>query len=212
MMFRKHRFCFLVICLAVFFAVVNAQDEKKISPDLSVSGVKLGNRATAKEFLQNYQPTTGEDSRPAYYFYNKSANQVMKLTAASTEDRFLIVEIEVYRVGKSYTAGHFQAEKISHFKTEKDIFIGYKPSKLSSFTGIRNVDGKDRAGVKTVLEKIGAPTERTKHGEQEILIYKLPEIELADENGKAAKFGYTAQYEFNDGKLKRFILKISPKE
>lgn len=210
-MMLKQRFCFLVFCLAVFFAAsVNAQEEKKISPDLSVAGVKLGSRATAREFLKNFQPTFGEDSRPAYYFYNKFANQVMKLTGASVEDRFFIVEIEVYRVGKSYRAGHFQAEKISHFKTEKDIFIGYKQSKASAWTGIPNVDGKDMVGSKTVVKKIGEPTERTKDGEKEVLIYRVPEIEIADENGKTASFGYSAQYEFNDGRLKRYVLKISP--
>ena len=45
----------------------------------------------------------------------------MKLTGASFEDRFLITEIEVYRVYENYNQAHFQAEKIGYFKTEKDL-------------------------------------------------------------------------------------------
>lgn len=209
----RTRFFILTLCLAIFSiasaAVVSAQ-EKAIDPDLSVVGIKLGTRAGAKVFLDGYQARIGEDGRPIYYFYNKFANQVMKLTGASMEDRFLITEIEVYRVGKSYTAIHFQAEKIGYFKTEKDIFIGYKQSTASAITGIPNVDGKDMTGPKTVIKKIGEPTERLTEGERETLNYKLPAIEIADENGKPGKYGYAASYEFNDGKLKKFVIKISP--
>ncbi len=198
----------------VFGAVFDANaQEKSVSRDLSVVGVKLGNRASAKAFIGDFQARIGEDGRPIYFYYNKFANQVMKLTGASMEDRFFINEIEVYWVGKSYTAPHFQAEKIGYFKTENDIFLGYKQSKASMITGIPNVDGKDRTGVKTVIKKLGEPTEKAENGEKETLIYKTPEIELADENtpGKMLKFSYSANYEFNEGKLKKFVLKISPK-
>jgi hypothetical protein len=136
---------------------------------------------------------------------------VMKLTGASFDDRFFITEIEVYRVAKSYQAPHFQAEKISYFKTENNIFIGYKKSTASMITGIPNVDGKDATGPKTVVKKMGEPTDQSKTVELETLIYNLPNLEIADENapGKTLKFKYSAQYEFNEGKLKKFILKIA---
>jgi hypothetical protein len=213
-MMLKQRICLLTLSLSLLLTAASnapAQAEKTISPDLSVAGVRLGERASAKAFLEGSQPRIGEDGRPAYYFYNKAGTQVMKLTGASFDDRFLIVEIEVYIVGKSYRAPHFQADKISYFKTEKDIFIGYKQSKASAITGIPNVDGKDRTGPKTIVKKIGEPTERAADGAREVLTYKLPEIDLTDENGKTAKFVYTARYEFSDEKLKRFVLQISPK-
>ena len=212
----KQRYFLSVFCPAVIFlcaafaASAQKREEKQTTaPDLSVAGVRLGNRAAAKAFLEGFQPRIGEDSRPTYYFYNRSATQVMKLTGASFDDRFFIVEIEVYKVGKSYTAPHFQADKIGFFKTESDIFVGYKQSTASAITGIPNVDGKDRTGPKTVAKKLGEPTNRTTEGERETLIYNIPEIEIADETGKTAKFTYSAQYEFNDDKLKRFVLKIS---
>lgn len=216
-MMLKQRFFLLTLCLAMLVSCAvtgaKAQEEeaKTVSPDLSVAGVRLGDRRTAKAFLEGSQPRIGEDSRPTYYFFNKSATQVIKLTGASFEDRFFITEIEVYKVGKSYTAPHFQAEKIGYFKTESGIFVGYRQSTASALIGIPNVDGKDRTGPKTVAKKLGEPTERLAEGERETLIYKLPEIELADETGKTAKFAYTARYEFSDDKLKRIILKISPK-
>lgn len=213
-MMIKQRFFLFAVGLAIFCmaAFDIAAQEKSIPPNLSVVGVKLGNRASAKTFLEGYQPRIGEDGRPIYYFYNKFANQVMKLTGASFEDRFLISEIEVYRVSKSYQAPHFQAEKIAYFKTENNIFIGYKQSTASMITGIPNIDGKDMTGPKTVIKKMGKPTEHLKTGEVESLIYDLPNTEIADENGKTLKFNYSAQYEFNEGKLKKFILKISAGE
>lgn len=205
---RYYRLALGLAMIAVLGFTAPAQ-EKSVAPELSVAMVKLGDRASAKAFLKDYQARQAEDGRPIYYFYNKFANQVMKLTGASFDDRFLITEIEVYRVGKSYQAPHFQAEKIAYFKTEKDIFIGYKQSTASMITGIPNVDGKDTTGPKTVIKKMGAPTEDVKTDEKEMLVYNLPNIEIADENGKTNKFNYSAQYEFAEGKLKRFTLKIS---
>jgi hypothetical protein len=212
-MMLKQKFSFSVFCLTIgflFAAFAAPAQEKTIAPDLSVAGVRLGNRASAKAFLEGFQPRIGDGARPTYYFYNRSATQVMKLTGASFDDRFLIVEIEVYKVGTSYKAPHFQTDKIGFFKTESDIFVGYKQSTASAITGIPNVDGKDRTGPKTVAKKIGEPTRRATEGDRETLFYEIPEIEIADETGKTAKFAYAAQYEFSDDKLKKFVLKISP--
>ena len=209
----KQRYCRLALCLtmiAVLGLAAQAQ-EKTAQTALSVVGVKLGNRASAKAFLGDFQARQDEIGRPIFYFYNKFANQVMKLTGASFADKYFITEIEVYKVGKSYTAPHFQAEKIAYFKTDQDIFIGYKQSTASMITGIPNIDGKDMTGPKTVIKKMGAPTEDVKNEEKETLIYSLPNIEIADENaaGKTNKFDYFAQYEFSEGKLKKYTLKIS---
>jgi hypothetical protein len=204
----------LALCLtmiAVLGFAAQAQEVKTAQAALSVVGVKLGNRASAKAFLGDFQARQDEIGRPIFYFYNKFANQVMKLTGASFEDKYFITEIEVYKVNKSYTAPHFQAEKIAYFKTDRDIFIGYKQSTASMITGIPNIDGKDMTGPKTVIKKMGAPTEDLKTDEKETLVYSLPNIEIANENsvGKVNKFNYFAQYEFTEGKLKKYTLKIS---
>jgi hypothetical protein len=210
----KQRYYCLALCLTMFtvlgFTTAKAQT-KAAQPALSVVGVKLGNRASAKAFLGDFQARQDEIGRPMYFFYNKFANQVMKLTGASFADRFFITEIEVYKVGKSYTAPHFQAEKIAYFKTDQDIFIGYKQSTASMITGIPNIDGKDMTGPKTVIKKMGAPTEDLKTEEKETLVYKLPNIEIADETvaGQTNKFSYSAQYEFSEGRLKKYTLKIA---
>lgn len=208
MMFQR-KFFVLSFLFAAFFAVAaNAQSP---SPELSVAGVRLGDRSSARVFIKDFQARIGEDGRPTYYYYNKFANQVMKLTGASFDDRYFITEIEVYRVGKSYTAAHFVADKIGYFKTEKEIFIGYRQSTASAITGIPNVDGKDMVGPKTVVKRLGEPTERkTEDRERESLIYKLSEIEIADEAGKKARFDYAAQFDFNDDKLKKIFIKITP--
>jgi hypothetical protein len=202
----------LVPVMIAVFALMAAAQEKSVTPDLSVVGVKLGDRASGKAFLADFQARRDADGRPIYYFYNKFANQVMKLTGASLEDRFFITEIEVYKVNKTYTAIHFHADKIAYFKTEKDIFIGYKQSTASMITGIPNIDGKDMTGPKTVIKKLGEPTEDVKTDEKERLVYSLPNIEIADETSKTNKFSYSAQYEFSEGKLKRFTLSIANKK
>lgn len=212
---HKTKFIIFTVWLAILAGGATgaaAQDEKKITPDFSVSNVRLGDRTSAKAFLGNYQARIGEDGRPVYYFFNKYANQVFKLTGASFEDRFFLTELEVYRVGKSYRNIHFQAEKIGHFKTEKDIFIGYKQSKASAITGIPNVDGNDMTGPKTVVRKIGEPTEREAEGKNETFLYRVAETALTDEAGTRRVFDYAARYEFDDGRLKRFVLAIKARE
>lgn len=211
-MFKKRIFC-LTLCLAMttFFCCSAAAQEKTPAPQLSVAGVKLGDRETAKTFLGNFQPRVAEDGRPTYYFYNSGGTQVIKLTGASFDDRFFIVEIEVYRVGKSYQSPHFVAEKFQYFMTEEKIFVGYKESKASLITGIPNVDGKDEVGPQAIIKKIGEPTERVKNEEVETFVYNVPDLELTSEDPekKTSKFDYTARYEFSKNKLRRFILKIS---
>jgi hypothetical protein len=203
----------VMIALLQLPAAFNAQaQEKPAEPEFSVAGVKLGHRASAKAFLIQYLPTTGEDGRPAYYFYNKFGSQVMKLTAASFEDPYFITEIEVFSVGKSYQKGHHWAEKIGYFMTEKDIFIGYRQSMTAAMIGIPNLARGSRIGPKDVVKKKGMPTERVKDGERETVTYSLSNVEIADEDAanKTNRYDYYARYEFNENKLKRFTLKISP--
>ena len=57
---------------------------------------------------------------------------------------------------------------------------------------------------------MGEPTEKQAEGERETFVYKAPAVEIVDETGKKMKYNYTAQFEFNDEKLKRFVIKITP--
>lgn len=199
---------FLSTCVAF------AQDKLRVTrPDTEVSGVRLADRASAKAFIGGFQPRFGEDGRPVYYFYNRLGDQVLKMTAASFEDRYFLTELEVYRVGKSYTAAHFQTDKIGIFKTDNDIFTGYKESLTASIIGVPNLDGKARAGVKTVIKKLGDPQERKVEGDSEILIYNRETVDFPDEKSPGAKlsFGYDARYEFREGKLKKFWFRITPR-
>lgn len=197
----------LVFSLAVS---ISALAQTSFAPDRTVSGVKLLDRVSAKKFLDGFQARTAPDGRPVYYFYNRMANQVFKLTGQSMEDRFLIVEFEVYGVDKGYTAIHFQADKISHFKTEKDVFVGYKQSKTSAILGIPNVDGNDETGPKTIIKKFGEPMKRSTDGAKTVFEYMVPSLEMADDAGKVAEFGFSAVYEFENGKLRRFSMKLGP--
>jgi hypothetical protein len=180
---------------------------------MSVAGIGLGDRESARAFLADYSPGMLEDGRPAYYFYNKYGTQVMKVTAASFEDRFFVTEIEVFSVGRSYKKGHYHAEKIGWFITESKIFIGYKQSVRSMLIGIPNVSRGDMIGPKDVVKKKGEPTGREKTGERETVTYDLPDVEIKDETteNKTKRFSYFARYEFNKNKLKKFTLKISPR-
>lgn len=206
--------CLAMIAVLQFAAAfdVKAQEEK-FQPELSVAGVKLGNRASAKAFLAGFVPTTGEDERPNFYFFNKFGTQVMKLTGASFDDPYFITEIEVFAVGKSYQKGHLLAEKIGYFMTENEIFVGYRQSMTASLIGIPNLARGSLIGPKDVVKKKGAPSERAKNGDRETVIYSLPNIELPDEKAenKTKQFGYYARYEFNKNKLKRFVLRIDDK-
>ena len=171
-----------------------------LSPDLGVAGVKLGDRESAKAFLSGYSLRLGKDGRLAYFFYNSQGTQVMKLTAASSEEPFLITEIEVFSVGRSYLEQHYVAQDIGIFRSDNGIFIGEKASASSMIWGIPN-----RIGPKDVVKKQGAPTKQEKSGKGETILYAQPNIKLP-----GGTFDYSARYEFSKSKLKKFTLKISP--
>jgi hypothetical protein len=188
--------CVGVIAVLGFCALAQ---EKNASPELSVAGVKLGDRDSAKAFLAGYSPRKGEDGRAYYFFYNSYGTQVMKLTAASAEDQYFITEIEVFVVGRSYQEKHYVANDLGAFTTEGGIFIGQKASVSSVVFGVPN-----RIGPKDVVRKQGEPTKREKTGKDETIIYALANMNLA-----GGEFDYYAGYEFSKNKLKKFILKIS---
>lgn len=206
---KQKKFYGFVLFLLMFSFSAAAQE--KSSPELSVNNIKLGDRESGKAFLTPYLPTTDENGRPAYFFYNNLGTQVMKLTAASFEDPYFLTEIEVFIVGKSYDKAHNYLEKINFFVTESKIFIGYRQSVKSMIIGIPNVGRNDRIGPKDLVKKKGEPTESIKDGEKEIITYNLPNIEINDE-GANKKYDYSARYEFRDKKLKRFVLKINSPE
>lgn len=199
----KQRYCRLAMCLAMIAVLgfyASAQ-EANIQPELSVAGIKLGDRDTAKAFLSGYSPRKTDDGRVAYFFYNSYGTQVMKLTAASAEEPYFITEIEVFAVGKSYQTQHYVADDLGVFTTESGIFIGYKQSASSMLFGAAN-----KTGAKGLVKKLGAPTSQEKTGDDEIITYNLSRIKLP---GETAEFDYYARYEFSKNKLKKFIFKIS---
>jgi hypothetical protein len=210
---KKQRYYCLAVCLSIIAVLgFNARaQENKLKPELTVAGVILGNRPSAKTFLTGYSPRQTEDKRVAYFFYNKYGTQVMKLVAASAEDPFYITEIEVFAVGRSYQTQHNVQEKIGFFETESKIFIGYQQSVASMIIGLPGVTRNDQIGPKDVIKKKGAPTEQTKTGDDETIIYNLPGIDLPDEKdlSKTVRYDYEARYEFSKNKLKKFNLKIS---
>lgn len=212
----KQRYFRLALCVGVIAVLgfsVSAQEKNNL-PELSVSKIRLGDRASAKGFLEGYSPRRQDDGRPAFFFYNKFGTQVMKLTAASVEDPYFIMEIEVFAVKKSYQTQHYVAEKIGFFQTEKKIFIGYQQSAASMIIGLPGVSRNDIIGPKDVIKKKGEPTERVKTGDDEIVTYNLASIELPDENAanKTSRFSYFARYEFYKNNLQKFTLKISTEE
>ena len=201
----------MMTALTFFSNLAAAAQDQRVAPETSVAGVKLGHRASGREFLLQYLPTTGEDGRPTYFFYNKYATQIMKLTAASFDDPYFITEIEVYAVGKSYTTPHFVAEKIGHFMTEDRIFIGFEQSVKSMLIGIPGVSRGDMIGPKDIAKKKGEPDERLPlEADREAFVYKFPNLSLTDEKGAAQNFDYTARYEFRKSKVKRIKLSIAP--
>lgn len=197
----------ILILLGTFS--IAAQD-KKVAPELSVSGIKLGDRSAAKEFLTGTGRRLGEDGRPTYYVYNKFATQVIKLTGASVEDPYHIMEIEVYSVGKSYRSTHTQTEKIGYFQTEGGIFIGNRESAATLIIGIPGVARGDAIGPNDVVRIKGKPTERTKTDDAETVTYRLDNVNLPVDDGRSGNYSYVAMYEFRKSRLKRFNLKLLP--
>ena len=210
----RQRYFRLALCLCLITALqfLYAAHAQTKNPEMSVAGIKLGDRASAKAFLADYTPRQldGDDKRPAFFFYNKFGTQVLKLVGASQDDPYFITEIEVFSVGKSYQTKHYVAQKIGFFETENKIFIGYQQSVASMLIGLPGVSRNDMVGPKDVIKKKGEPTEHNKTGDDETVIYNLPDIQIAD-GDKTNRFQYTANYEFHKNKLKKFSFKIAPK-
>jgi hypothetical protein len=194
---------------AIFVFTVKAQETAQIKPELKVAGIELGNRSLAEDFLKNgYSPRVEDDGRVAYYFYNKWANQVLKLSAPSIEDKYFITEIEVFRVNRKYRERHFQLEDTKFFETESGIFIGFKQSAMFLIAGIKNAGSTNEFKPKHIIKMQGEPTERIEPDKKyETLIYRIADLELKDEKTRVK---YEAKYEFYKNKLKRFSLKIIP--
>ena len=134
---------------------------------MSVAGLRLGDRESAKAMLSEYQPSRMTDDSPAYSFYNKNADTVMKVTA-SPEDRFFITGIEVYAVDESYRTRHFQMENVAHFATESGVFIGWTQSgkgiAATLIIGVPYPLGVNSIGTKEIVKRYGEPTTRTRNG------------------------------------------------
>lgn len=207
MMIRRKYSALVLFLLILNFAALG---QEKAAPEISINGIKLGDRVSAKAFLEKYAPTTDETGRPIYYFYNDPGTQVLKLTAESFEDPYYLVEIEVYGVGENYRRSHYYLKDTNFFITESKIFIGYRQSVASMIIGIPNVSRGDMIGPNDLAKRKGEPTERTKDGEKEILTYNFPELELVDENNVKRSFNYTATYQFIRKKLRKFSFKITP--
>ena len=191
----------------IFVLTIQAQDSEDLKPELSVAGIELGNRESGKKFLKNgYSPRLEKDGTVGYYFYNKWANQVMKLSAPSLEDKYFVTEIEVFRVSRKYQKPHFQAKDYRFFETESGIFIGFKQSAMYLIAGLKNAGKINEFKPKHIVEIKGEPTERNKTDKKrEAISYKVSSLKLADSE---ANFNYEAEYEFYKNKLKRFKIKI----
>ncbi len=210
---QKQKYYRIAAILAIFLSFqissalsVNAQTAK-IAPELSVIGIELGNRESAKAFLTSgYQPRVGKDGRPTYYFYNKWGSQVMKLTAASFDDPHFLTEIEVFSVGEKYQERHFQAENIKYFETENGIFLGFKQSAMYFIAGVKNAGSKNEITSKNIVQIKGEPTSRADaEKNREVFSYNSSTVKISGEKTTA---NYQADYEFYKDKLKRFSLKL----
>ena len=204
---------FIVALLSVFvifqFASnysVKAQTSDT-APEMSVAGIELGSRESAKAFLKSgYQPRVGKDGRPTYYFYNKWGSQVMKLTAASFDDPYFLTEIEVFSVGEKYQERHFQAEEVKYFETENKIFIGFKQSTMNLIAGVKNKGSNNEITPKAVVEIKGEPSKRADTDKNhEVLSYNIAAVKVA---GAKMEADYQADYEFYKKKLKKFSIKL----
>ena len=204
---------FTVLSCTILFVLslvigVSAQ-ERTASPDMSVAGLKLGDRESGKAFLSEYQPRMA-DGGPAYYFYNKNADTVMKVTVASDDDRFFVTGIEVFAVDEKYRSRHFQLDKIGHFITESGIFIGWKQSgkgiAATLIIGVPYPLGVNSIGQKEVVARFGEPQERKKTGDDETLDYRLASIVVPNAGGRS--WGYTSHFEFHKHDLQRFSIKL----
>ena len=204
---------FAVTFAAVFtfiaMTAVQAQEKPRSAPEMSVAGLKLGDRESGKSFLELYQPRTDEDGLPKYYFYNGQGTTVMKVTAASVEDPYFVTEIEVFGVGESYQKRHYFLKKMPHFVTESGIFIGFRQSgkglALALIVGVPNVGRSNIIGPKDVIKRKGEPDDQTVNEKERIFNYGGQSVEIG-----GVSYKYSALYRFYERELRRFILKIEP--
>lgn len=204
--FLLKTFAFLSVFL-IFGSVVSAQ--KKVSePELSVAGIKLGDRASAKKFLGTYSAGTGDEGEPRYSFWNKFGNQVMTVHALSFDDPYFITKIEVFYAPASYMGRHYVLKDQGFFVTENGIFIGYRQSAASMIVGIPNVGRSDRIGPNDIVKKKGEPTQSSKEDKKEFQTYDLGLIDL-EIDGKKEPVKYLAKYESAKNKLSKFSIEIS---
>jgi hypothetical protein len=197
---------FFLILHVVNISTINAQDSKS-TPEMSVVGVKLGDRESAKKYLlPGHIPRVDEEGRVSYFFYNEWGTQVMRLTVASVDDPYFVTEIEVMAVGKSYQKRHYQDNENGLMMTENGIFIGFRQTAMNFIIGIRNAGKANTISPDEVVKIKGAPKTREKVGEKgEVITYSLPDVTLTDDDLKA---NYEARYEFSKNKLSKFSLKI----
>lgn len=191
-------------------SIIQAQEKKQLVPELTVAGLKLGDRESGKAFLHLYQPRTDEDNVPKYYFYNGQGTTVMKVTAASIEDPFFVTEIEVFRVSEAYQKRHFFLKDTGHFVTESGIFIGLRQKAgnlaLAMLVGVPNIGRSNIIGPNDVIRRKGEPDDRETKDKEETFDYRIENIQVGGADHK-----YSAFYRFYKRELKQFIFRIEPR-
>lgn len=197
-----------VVLFFITLASITFAQNKKSEPELSVAGIRLGDRISAKKFLSEYSPGTGDEGQPEYSFWNKFGNQVMKVSALSFDDPYFITRIEVFYAPQSYMGRHYVLKDKGFFVSENGIFIGYRQSAVSIIVGIPNVGREDLIGPNDIVRKKGEPTTRRKEDKKEFLTYDLGKINLEIDGG-SVPVEYTAHYETNKNKLRKFTFEIS---
>lgn len=197
---KEKKFFRAAIFAAVFAAFVfTVSAQRKI--DLSIAGVKLGDRASARDFLEEYSWSLDEKGRPVFGFYNKSRTEVVRFVAASEADLYFIVEMELFAVNEKYRGLHYRLEKIDSFETENGVFVDLRQSATSLIFGVPNrIDKKD------LISQKGAPNSETKKNKRDVLSYELKDFEISENKSKT---NYSASYEFYKNTLKKISLKIS---
>lgn len=193
-----------VILVLVFSAAMSVKAQKNENlPEIEVAGIRLNDEKSGRTFLSKYAPRSSPSGQPVYYFYNKYATEVMKLTAFSDKHPHLIVEAEIYSIGKNYREQHFQVNEINSFATESGFFVGVRQSAKSLLFGVAEKTDKEK-----VIKAKGEPDEITQKEKREVLIYKIADLTLM-QNEKAIKFSrYTANYEFYKDTLKKIQIKL----